>query len=143
VLGYWSWWMIIKIPGIQIFTEIEISIFEKVIHFLKNRVKKWEHPKFFWYDETCLIKDQKKNLKIKTSQSQTVAWVCKWHFWWLTWYGIARILKYLLLTIVLFILIFANIRLFSTHIVMLRKDVTYIFVVIKKTTTNKCSFMMK
>jgi hypothetical protein len=61
--------MIIKISEIQIFTEIEISIFEKVVHFLKNRIKKLEHPNFFWHDETCLIKDKK---KIKTSQTQTV-----------------------------------------------------------------------
>jgi hypothetical protein len=66
--------MIIKISGIQIFTEIEISIFEKVVHFLKNRIKKLEHPKFFWYEETCLIiyKRPQKIKKIKISQSQTV-----------------------------------------------------------------------
>jgi hypothetical protein len=60
IVGLLSWWMIIKISGIQIFTEFEISIFEKVVHFLKIRIKKWEHPNFFWYEETCLIKDQKK-----------------------------------------------------------------------------------
>jgi hypothetical protein len=32
--------------GIQIFTEIEISIFEKVGHFFTIRIKKWEHSKF-------------------------------------------------------------------------------------------------
>jgi hypothetical protein len=48
-----------KISGIQIFTKIKITIFEKVVNFLKNRITKCELPKFFWYEETCLIKDQK------------------------------------------------------------------------------------
>jgi hypothetical protein len=55
-VGLLNWWIIIKISGIQIFTEIEI--FEKVVHFLKNRAKKWEHPKFFWYTK----KNNKKKL---------------------------------------------------------------------------------
>jgi hypothetical protein len=41
--------MVIKISETQIFTEIKISIFEKVMNFLKNRIKKWVHPNFFWY----------------------------------------------------------------------------------------------
>jgi hypothetical protein len=55
--------MTIKISRIQIFTEIEIGIFEKVVNFFKNHIKKLEHPEFFWYDETCLIKDQNNKKK--------------------------------------------------------------------------------
>jgi hypothetical protein len=33
--------MIIKISGIQVFTKIKISIFEKEVFFLKNGIKKW------------------------------------------------------------------------------------------------------
>jgi hypothetical protein len=39
--------MIIKILGIQIFTEIEISFLEKVVHFLKNRIKNESTLNFF------------------------------------------------------------------------------------------------
>jgi hypothetical protein len=63
--------MILKISEIQISTEIEIWIFNKLVNFLKNRIKKWEHPKYFWDEETCLIKETKIR-KIKTTQSETV-----------------------------------------------------------------------
>jgi hypothetical protein len=59
--------MILKFSGIQIFTEIKISIFEKAVNFYKNRIK--NESTLIFFGLTCLIKDQK---KIKTSQSQTV-----------------------------------------------------------------------
>jgi hypothetical protein len=71
--------MIMKISGIQIFTEIEISDFEKVVYFLKNRIKNWKHPKFCWYKKH---KRRKKIKNIRTSQSQTAGVKP-----WLTWYG--------------------------------------------------------
>jgi hypothetical protein len=49
--------MIIIISRVQIFTENEISIFEKVVHFLKNRIKNESTLNFF---------------EKKTSESQTV-----------------------------------------------------------------------
>jgi hypothetical protein len=58
--------MLIRISGIQIFTEIEISIFEKVVHFLKNRIKKWEHLNFLVWGNMS-VKRPKKLKKIKTS----------------------------------------------------------------------------
>jgi hypothetical protein len=61
--------MIIKISKIQIFTETKISIFEKVVNFLKNPIKNESTLNFFWDEETCLIKDEKIQ-KIKASQSQ-------------------------------------------------------------------------
>jgi hypothetical protein len=89
-VGLSSWWMIIKISGIQIFTEIKISIFEKVVHFVKNRIKKWEHPKFSCFEKICLTKDQKKFKKYKLANLRQWVWKC--HFWWFTWYEITLLL---------------------------------------------------